>query len=78
MKRVINFLAHSTFAILSMAGVAVLCAGYEMMLYSVRPDISFQLELVLAVSSVGCIGLGSFIAFIGLDESVNFSRNQNR
>ena len=78
MKRVINFLAHTTFLVLSVIGLAVLCAGFELMLYSVRPDVSWNVELVLATSSVGCILLGSYLAFVGLDESVNFSSNQNR
>jgi hypothetical protein len=75
MKRVINFLAHTTFCVLSMIGLAVVCAGFELLLYSVRPDVAWDLELVLATSSAGCILLGSYLAFVGLDESVNYSRN---
>ena len=75
MKKFLSFLAHATFAVLSMVGIAVVCAGFQLMLHSVRPDVSFELELVLAVSSVGCIILGSYLAFVGLDESVNYSRN---
>jgi len=78
MKKFLSFLAHATLCAISMIGIAVVCAGFELMLHSVRPDVSFELELVLAVSSVGCMGLGSYLAFVGLDESVNFSSNQNR
>jgi hypothetical protein len=75
MKRVINFLAQTTFFALGVVGIAVFFAGFELWAYSVRPDVSWDLELVLAISSVGCIGLGGFIAIFALEESVNFSRN---
>ena len=77
MKRVINFLAQTTFFALGVVGIAVFFAGFELWAYSVRPDVSWDLELVLAISSVGCIGLGGFIAIFALEESVIFSRNQN-
>lgn len=75
MKKFLSFLAHATFAVLSTIGFCVFLAGFELLLHSARPDVSLQLELVLAVSSVGCMGLGSYLAFVGLDESVNYSRN---
>ena len=78
MQRVINFLAQTTFFALGVIGIGVFFAGLELWAYSVRPDVSFQLELVLAISSVGCIGLGGFIAIFALEESVIFSLNQNR
>ena len=75
MKRLINFLAQTTFFTLGVVGIAVFFAGFELWAYSVRPDVSWDLELVLAISSVGCIGLGGFIAIFALEESVNYSRN---
>jgi len=75
MQRLINFLAQTTFFTLGVVGIAVFFAGFELWAYSVRPDVSWDLELVLAISSVGCIGLGGFIAIFALEESVNFSRN---
>ena len=77
MQRLINFLAQTTFLALGVVGIGVFCAGFELMFYSVRPDVSWNLELVLAISSVACIGLGGFIAIFALEESVIFSRNQN-
>jgi hypothetical protein len=75
MQRLINFLAQTTFFALGIVGTVVFFAGFELMFYSVRPDVSWDLELVLAISSVGCIGLGGFIAIFALEESVNYSRN---
>ena len=75
MQRLINFLAQTTFFTLGVVGIAVFFAGFELWAYSVRPDVSWDLELVLAISSVGCIGLGGFIAIFALEESVNYSRN---
>ena len=75
MQRLINFLAQTTFFALGIVGTVVFFAGFELMFYSVRPDVSWDLELVLAISSVGCIGLGGLIAIFALEESVNYSRN---
>ena len=77
MQRLINFLAQTAFFALGIVGTGVFFAGFELMFHSARPDVSWHLELVLAVSSVGCIGLGGFIAIFALEESVIFSRNQN-
>ena len=77
MQRLINFLAQTTFLTLGVVGIGVFFAGFELMFYSVRPDVSWNLELVLAISSVGCIGLGGYIAIFALEESVLYTRNQN-
>ena len=78
MQRLINFLAHSTFLLLHAVGWAIAYAGFELWMQSVRPDVSFNLELVLGISSVACIGIGSLIALFSFDEWAIYSNNQNR